>query len=200
MCTACAKRSRRGSSSTCSATTPTTTPITGSSSRPEDDEEFPRRRTAVALAKFMALHPHNIAQKTEVIIEHFRNHVRFRLGGRAKAMVVPPRVSTRCATCRAFERYIREQDYTDVHPLVAFSGTVHDPDTGDEYTEPRMNIDRVTQTPIPETALPARFDTPDYQILLVANKYQTGFNQPLLQACMWTNASTASKPFRHSPA
>ena len=148
----------------------------------EDDEEFPRRRTAVALAKFLTLHPHNIAQKTEVIIEHFRNHVRSRLAGAAKAMVV---TSSRLHAVRymlAFERYIKDRDYTDVHPLVAFSGTVHDPKTGDEYTEPRMNIDRVTHKPIPETALPSYFDTPDYQILLVANKYQTGFNQPLLQA------------------
>jgi len=83
---------------------------------------------------------------------------------------------------QAFERYIGDRDYTDVHPLVAFSGTVRDPDTGEEYTEPSMNIHPVTQQPIPETALPAHFDTPDYQILLVANKYQTGFNQPLLQA------------------
>lgn len=148
----------------------------------EDDEEFPRRRTAVALGRFMSLHPHNIAQKTEVIIEHFRNHVRFRLGGRAKAMVVTSSRLHAVRYMQAFERYIREQDYTDVHPLAAFSGTVHDPDTGAEYTEPRMNIARVTHKPIPETALPARFDSPDYQILLVANKYQTGFNQPLLQA------------------
>ena len=53
-----------------------------------DDPEFPKRRTAAALAKFMTLHPHNITQKTEVIVEHFRNHVRHRIGGRAKAMVV----------------------------------------------------------------------------------------------------------------
>ncbi len=65
-------------------------------------------------------------------------------------------------------------------PLVAFSGTVRDPDTGLEYTEPGMNRDVITGRPISEAALPERFGSPDYNILLVANKYQTGFDQPLL--------------------
>ena len=81
---------------------------------------------------------------------------------------------------QAFERYIAEKGYTDIRPLVAFSGTVEDPDTGLEYTEPGMNIDVVTGKPISEAQLPERFDSPDYQVLLVANKYQTGFDQPLL--------------------
>ena len=80
----------------------------------------------------------------------------------------------------AFERYIAENGYTDIRPLVAFSGTVQDPETGIEYTEPGMNTDVVTGKPISETQLPERFDSPDYQVLLVANKYQTGFDQPLL--------------------
>ena len=148
----------------------------------EDDPEFPKRRTAAALAKFMQLHPHNIFQKTEVIVEHFRNNVRHRIGGKAKAMVV---TSSRLHAVRymlAFRKYIAEHEYTDVRPLVAFSGTVHDPDTDEEFTEPGLNLDVVTGRPISESALPARFDSPDYQILLVADKYQTGFDQPLLQA------------------
>ena len=80
----------------------------------------------------------------------------------------------------AFERYIKERGYTDIRPLVAFSGTVKDPDTGLEYTEPGMNIDCVTDKPISEGQLPERFGSIDYQVLLVANKYQTGFDQPLL--------------------
>jgi type I restriction enzyme R subunit len=80
----------------------------------------------------------------------------------------------------AFDRYIAENDYTDVRPLVAFSGTVHDPDTGFEYTEPQMNLDVVTGKPISESQLPKRFESMDYQILLVANKYQTGFDEPQL--------------------
>ena len=148
----------------------------------EEDPNLPKRRTAVALAKFLAIHPFNVSQKTEVVVEHFRNHVRHRIGGRAKAMVVTSSRLQAVHYMLAFQDYIRDKGYDDVHPLVAFSGTVRDPDTGEEFIEPGMNIDRVTGTPISESALPSRFDSPDYQILLVAEKYQTGFDQPLLQA------------------
>jgi type I restriction enzyme R subunit len=146
----------------------------------EDDPDLPKKKATRTLAKFMSLHPHNIEQKTEVMVEHFRLHVKNRLGGRAKAMVV---TSSRLHAVRyklAFERYIKEQGYTDIRPLVAFSGTVKDPDTGLEYTEPGMNPDVVNGKPISERQLPERFDSPDYQVLLVANKYQTGFDQPRL--------------------
>jgi len=146
----------------------------------EHDPSVPKKKAARALAKFMSLHPHNIEQRTEVMVEHFRQNVKTRLGGRAKAMVV---TSSRLHAVRyklAFDRYIAEHGYTDVRPLVAFSGTVKDPDTGLEYTEPGMNADVVTGKPISEGQLPERFDSPDYQVLLVANKYQTGFDQPLL--------------------
>lgn len=148
----------------------------------DDDPNVPKREAARVLAKFMSLHPHNIEQKTEVIIEHFRLHVKNQIGGRAKAMVV---TSSRLHAVRyklAFERYIATNGYTDVRPLVAFSGMVKDPDTGVEYTEPGMNPDAVTGRPIGESQLPDRFESPDYQILLVANKYQTGYDQPLLFA------------------
>jgi type I restriction enzyme, R subunit len=146
----------------------------------EDDPKLPKKKAARALAKFMSLHPHNIEQKTEVMVEHFRRSVRPRLGGRAKAMVV---TSSRLHAVRymlAFRSYIAENGYTDVRPLVAFSGTVKDPETQFEYTEPGMNIDVISGKPISEAHLPARFDSADYNILLVANKYQTGFDQPLL--------------------
>jgi type I restriction enzyme R subunit len=146
----------------------------------EDDPTFPKKKGTRVLAKFTSLHPYNIEQKTEVIVEHFRESVKHRLTGRAKAMVV---TSSRLHAVRfklAFDRYIAESGYTDVRPLVAFSGTVRDPDTGLEYTEPGMNRDVITGKPIGEGQLPERFDSPDYQVLLVANKYQTGFDQPLL--------------------
>ena len=149
----------------------------------EDDPDLPKRRTAVALAKFMTLHPHNIGQKTEVIVEHFRNHVRHHISGRAKAMVVTSSRLHAVRYMKAFQSYIAGHGYKDeIRPLVAFSGTVCDPDTGEEFTEPGMNIDVVTGKPISESRLPSRFDSPDYNILLVAEKYQTGFDQPLLQA------------------
>ena len=147
-----------------------------------DDPDFPKRRTAVALARYMTLHSYNIEQKTEVIVEHFREHVRRRIGGRAKAMVVTSSRLHAVRYMQAFERYIAAHAYEDVRPLVAFSGAVIDPDTGEPVTEPGMNMDVVTGKPISEAALPSRFDSPDYQILLVAEKYQTGFDQPLLQA------------------
>ncbi|MBI2174401.1 MAG: type I restriction endonuclease subunit R, partial [Candidatus Omnitrophica bacterium] len=146
----------------------------------EDDPNLPKKKAARALAKFMSLHPHNIEQKTEVMVEHFRRSVKHRIGGRAKGMVV---TSSRLHAVRyklAFDHYIAENGYTDIRTLVAFSGTVKDPDTGKEYTEPGMNLDVIAKKPISESQLPERFESNDYQILLVANKYQTGYDQPLL--------------------
>jgi len=148
----------------------------------EDDPNLPKKKAARALAKFMSLHPHNIEQKTEVMVEHFRHKVRSQLGGRAKAMVV---TSSRLHAVRykqAFDDYFAENGIQDMRSLVAFSGTVRDPDTGLEFTEPGMNIDCISGQSIGEKQLPARFASLDYQVLLVANKYQTGFDQPLLCA------------------
>lgn len=156
----------------------------------EDDPDLPKRKGARALAKFMSLHPHNIEQKIEVIVEHFRRSVRHELAGRAKAMVV---TSSRLHAVKyklALERYLQENGYDDIRALVAFSGKVKIPaDDSDytgpdssEYTEPGMNADCVTGKPISEKQLKGRFASNDYQILLVANKYQTGFDQPLLFA------------------
>lgn len=148
----------------------------------EDDPKMLKKKAAKKLAKFMNLHPHNIEQKTEVIIEHFRNHVRHKLDGRAKAMVVTGSRLHAVRYMLAFQRYLEENKYLDVRPLVAFSGKVKDPDTGQEYTETSMNIDVVTGKNISETQLPEKFNSSDYHLLLVANKYQTGFDQPLLSA------------------
>jgi len=148
----------------------------------EDDPNMPGKKAAKKLAKFMALHPHNIEQKTEIMVEHFRRHVRQKLLGRAKAMVVAGSRLSAVRYMLSFQNYIHEHHYTDIRPLVAFSGKVKDPKTGAEYTEPGMNIDVVTGKNISEGQLPDKFDSSDYQILLVANKYQTGFDQPLLCA------------------
>jgi len=141
----------------------------------QDDPEVDKRKAARALARFMSLHPHNIAQKTEVMVEHFRTFVRHKIGGKAKAMVV---TSSRLHAVRykqSFDKYIAEKGYSDIKTLVAFSGTVIDPDApGVEYTEVGMNQG------IREKELPERYATDEYQVLLVAEKYQTGFDQPLL--------------------
>ncbi len=140
-----------------------------------DDPEVDKRRAARALAQYLSLHPHNIGQKTAVMVEHFRRSVRHRIGGRAKAMVV---TSSRLHAVRykqAFDRYLKEKGYQDLRGLVAFSGAVEDPDApGVEYTEPKMNGG------ISEKRLPEAFATDEYQFLIVAEKYQTGFDQPLL--------------------
>lgn len=107
-------------------------------------------------------------------MEHFRTHTRHKIGGRAKAMVV---TDSRLSAVRyklAFDKYIVDKGYRDIRTLVAFSGTVADPDFPEKtYTEESMNGIR-------ESELPAKFATDDYQVLLVAEKYQTGFDQPLL--------------------
>ena len=141
----------------------------------EDDPEVDKKKAARALARFMSLHPHNISQKTEVMIEHFRQFTCHKIGGRAKAMVV---TSSRLHAIRykeAFDKYISEKGYTDIKTLVAFSGTVIDPDIPEkEWTEVQMNKG------VKETELPEKFASSEYQVLLVAEKYQTGFDQPLL--------------------
>ncbi|MCP4459347.1 MAG: type I restriction endonuclease subunit R [Cytophagales bacterium] len=141
----------------------------------EDDPEVPKKKAALALARFMSLHPHNISQKVEVIVEHFRSSTKHKIGGRAKAMVV---TRSRLHTVKyklEFDKYITEKGYKDVKSLVAFSGTVVDPDFPDQsYTETSMNQG------IKESELPEKFSTEEYQVLLVAEKYQTGFDQPLL--------------------
>jgi len=96
----------------------------------EDDPNLPKKKAARALAKFMSLHPHNIEQKTEVMVEHFRQKVMSHLGGRAKAMVVTSSRLHAVRYMQAFERYLVENKIDDVRPLVAFSGTVKNTDTG----------------------------------------------------------------------
>ncbi|QQR86620.1 MAG: type I restriction endonuclease subunit R [Flavobacteriales bacterium] len=146
----------------------------------EDDPKLPKKKATKQLGKFMSLHPHNIEQKTEVMVEHFRLHVKHLLGGKAKAMVVCGSRLHATRYFEAFQRYIKEHGYADVNPMVAFSGKVKDPVSGAEYTEPSLNIDVATGRSISEAQLPERFDSPDYNVLLVANKYQTGFDQPKL--------------------
>jgi type I restriction enzyme, R subunit len=148
----------------------------------EDNPSMPKKRAAKQLAKFLVLHPVNIEQRTEIIIEHFREHVKHKLNGRAKGMVVAGSRLHAVKYMLSFQKYIAENKYTDIRPLVAFSGTVKDPDSDVEFTEPGMNIDVVSGKPISESQLPDRFNSSDYQVLLVANKYQTGFDQPLLCA------------------
>jgi type I restriction enzyme R subunit len=141
-----------------------------------DDPDLPKRPAAKALTQFLELHPVNIEQVVQVIIEHFRLKVMHELGGRAKAMVVTGSRLAAVKYKQAFDRYIRDKGYTGIRALVAFSGTVEDPDQpGATFTEVGMN------NGLPERELPERFAEDEYRVLIVAEKYQTGFDQPLLQ-------------------
>ena len=140
----------------------------------EDDPNVERKKAARALARFMRLHPHNIAQKTEVMVEHFNTVTRHKIGGRAKAMVVTGSRLEAVRYKQSFDRYIKEKGYP-IKTLVAFSGTVQDDKLADvTYTEEGMNQG------IREKELPERFATVEFQVLLVAEKFQMGFDQPLL--------------------
>ncbi len=136
-----------------------------------DDPEYDKARARRAIARFVTLHPHNLAQHAEIVVEHFRTHTAKKIGGRAKAMVV---TSSRLHAVRyklALDAYIAEHGYYELRTLVAFSGKVID--DGDEFTEPSMNA-------FPESETAERFGSDDYQVLIVAEKFQTGFDQPLL--------------------
>ena len=141
----------------------------------DSDIELPKYKAKKELMRFVNLHPSVISQKVEIIIEHFQSVTRHKIGGYAKAMVV---TSSREAAVRyklAFDEYIAEKGYEGIKSLVAFSGKVILPEqTEKEYSEPSMNGG------IKETELPEQFDSDNYQVLLVADKYQTGFDQPLL--------------------
>ncbi|MDO9519335.1 MAG: DEAD/DEAH box helicase family protein [Pseudohongiella sp.] len=140
----------------------------------EDDPNVERKKAAKALARFMRLHPHNIGQKTEVMIEHFQHFTRHKIGGHAKAMVVTGSRLEAVRYKQEFDRYIKEKAYP-IKSLVAFSGAVEDDKIPEKsYTEVEMNGG------VKEKDLPETFAKPEYRVLLVAEKYQTGFDQPLL--------------------
>ena len=142
-----------------------------------DDPELDTTASVRAIRQFETLHPHNISQKTAVMLEHFRNVTRHKIGGRAKAMIVTPSRLHAVRYLLEFKRQIEEKGYTDLDVLVAFSGEVED--NGITYTEEKLNTTKTGET-IKEKALPAAFHTDEYGMLIVAEKYQTGFDEPLL--------------------
>ncbi len=139
----------------------------------EEDPEYDPGEAGAAIARFVTLHEHNLSQKAEVIVEHFRRHVAKKIGGRAKAMVVTSSRKHAVRMARALRRYADDHGYGSLGILVAFSGTVED--EGVLYSEPQMNG-------FPETQTPREFEEGEWRFLVVADKYQTGFDQPLLYA------------------
>ena len=136
-----------------------------------DDPDYDPAKTKTAIAKYVSLHEHNLAQKADIIVNHFRERVAHQVGGHGKAMVV---TSSRLHALRygqALRKYCTDNDIDDIGVLVAFSGTLHD--AGIDWTETQING-------FPESQTPQQFDTDDYQIMVVAEKYQTGYDQPKL--------------------
>lgn len=130
-----------------------------------------------AIRNYETLHPHNISQKTAIMLEHFRNITRYKIGGKAKAMIVTPSRLHAVRYVLEFKKQIAEKGYTDLDVLVAFSGEIED--KGETYTEEKINKTKDGKA-IKENALPATFHTDDFGMLIVAEKYQTGFDEPLL--------------------
>lgn len=150
----------------------------------EADQEVESKRAKVKLNQWVRLHDYNIAQKVQVIVEHFKTNVMGLLNGHAKAMVV---TSSRKEAVRfklGFDKYIAEKGYHKLYGMVAFSGEVEfndkDPNAthllGEKFTEINMNPN------LKGRDMRKAFDTDDYQVMIVANKFQTGFDQPKLCA------------------
>ena len=144
-----------------------------------EDDEVDSKKARIKLARWVRLHPYNIDKKVEIIVEHFRANIRSLLGGQAKAMVV---TSSRQEAVRyqlAVKAYVQQMGYSDVHPLVAFSGSVlPDEVIPEEVTENSSLLN----AGLNGRDLAKAFDTQDFNVMIAANKYQTGFDQPKLCA------------------
>ncbi len=141
-----------------------------------DNPEFKKAKTQRAIYRYAMLHPTNISQKIEIIMEHFMDHVMMLLDGNAKAMVVTDSREAAVRYKLEFDKYIKRNNIENIHALVAFTGKLRLRDFGEkEFSEPKMNG-------MPESETADAFNTSEYQVLLVANKFQTGYDQPLLCA------------------
>lgn len=141
-----------------------------------DEKEVERDEAVKALMRWVRLHPYNISQKVQIVVEHYRAMVQPLLDGNAKAMVV---VGSRLEAVRwqlAIDKYIKSKGYA-LGTLVAFSGEVNDPQSG---AEPFSETSKSLNPGLKGREIRETFSQPDYHILLVANKFQTGFDQPLL--------------------
>lgn len=152
----------------------------------EFDEKSVEKSEAVkSLMRWVRLHPHNISQKVALIIEHFIANVQWRLDGKAKAMVVCGSRKEAVRYKMAFDKYAKQNGY-GIKALVAFSGEIADPKP--QHADETPIVDPVTERSgslnpdLRGRDIRDAFDTDDYQVLLVANKFQTGFDQPLLAA------------------
>src|SRR5699024_6764409 len=143
----------------------------------EENPELPKTEAVRSIGRIQSLQPWVLRQKTEVIIEQFREVTQKAINGRAKAMIVTSSRLHAVRYMKEFKKYIEEKGYTDLDVLVAFSGTVND--DGEEYTEPKLNVTKSGER-VQEKQLKETFHSDDFNLLIVAEKYQTGFDEPLL--------------------
>lgn len=149
----------------------------------ESDQQVDSKKAKKKIAQFARLHPYNISQKIQIMIEHFRENVAERLEGQAKGMVVTSSRKEAVGYKIYFDKYIKEKGYKNLQAIVAFSGEIIDSDyciSGDDgklVPRTESNMNNLAGRDIPEA-----LDSEDFQLLLVANKYQTGFDQPKLCA------------------
>jgi type I restriction enzyme R subunit len=142
----------------------------------KDDPRYERSKATYLLKSFVELHPHAIGEKVRIIVEHFTSQVQGQIGGQAKAMIVTRSRLHAVRYKMAIDAYLRESG-SPIAALVAFSGTVED--GGRSYTESGMNSEGKGRT-IGERQTAEEFKRPEYRFLIAANKFQTGFDQPLL--------------------
>ena len=139
----------------------------------EDDKVYETGRTLRALTNYVDLQPHSIETKTKIMLEHFIRHTAKTIGSKGRAMLIT-RSRLHCVRyMQEFGEQMREMNLP-YGCLVAFSGTVHETDNGEDYTENGMN-----GLP-PSVSIPDTFKSPEYRILIVSNKFQTGFDEPML--------------------
>ncbi|EDM82798.1 type I restriction endonuclease subunit R [Limnobacter sp. MED105] len=147
-------------------------------SKEKEDRDVKSGKAKKKLFRFAQIHPTSIAQKVAVIVEHFREHVMHLLDNQAKAMVVADGRIAAVRYKKALDEYIKKMGYTDCKALVAFSGDVTDPESDVvKATEGDLNDKGECDDEIKEA-----FKTNAYQLLIVASKFQTGFDQPKLCA------------------
>lgn len=145
-----------------------------------ENPEVPTSKAIKTIKRYEELHPHNLEQKAAIIVETFRDITKKKIGGKGKMMVV---TASRLAAVRYYhtiKKYLRDNGYDDVEIMIAFSGALKDPDVPDspEYTESSMNVDS-NGNPVRESQTKAVFHD-EGDVLIVAEKYQTGFDEPLL--------------------
>lgn len=148
------------------------------------DQEVESKKAKVKLNQWVRLHDYNITKKVEIIVEHFKDNIMGLLGGQAKAMVVTSSRKEAVRYKQGFDNYITQKGYEKIEAMVAFSGEVEfnesDPNSaaliGEKFTESNMNPG------LKGRDMRKAFDSDDYQVMIVANKFQTGFDQPKLCA------------------